>query len=455
MFYILYLHYKMIEMSLQKKVRQKMFSTLEQVEIFLKKRSKFGIKLGLDRITYMLESMDHPETTIDYVHVAGTNGKGSTIQYLKNMLIENDYDVGVFTSPSLEGMRGHININNERISSENLLSIVNTLYPTIEKLDQQNDHPTEFEIITVIAFTFFAKKAQIALIETGMGGRFDTTNVIHPLMSIITNVELDHTQFLGQTLKDIAFEKAGIMKQKSPVIIGDIRREAYEVIEDAAKKVNASIFRLQTDFHYHNRISSDHNQSFSWSHESSQYAIEIRQSGVHQVKNCSLALMAAKLLTEQGYHLRSSLCMKGLEKTSIPGRFELIHDEPKVIVDGAHNVAGVKAFLKIVEEHYDHVPKTLIFGAFRDKNIQEMLHNLIPHFSKVILMSFDHPRAATASELATYAESISVEKNIMIMSEHELHTIFDEMSVKTKNNHYFFTGSLFFITKIKELFEIR
>src|SRR5699024_7769817 len=200
-----------------------MFYHLEEVNRFFENRRYLGIKPGLSRMNQLLTYLDNPQKRIKAVHVAGTNGKGSTIHFLKNALIKNGHEVGLFISPSMLDVTGYIFKNNKRIAEETLISILNEMFPIIQQMDESDMHPTEYEIITAIAFFLFVRHVDIALIETGMGGREDTTNCVNPLLSVITNVSLDHTTFLGNTLEKIAYHKAGIIKNNIPVILGEIQ----------------------------------------------------------------------------------------------------------------------------------------------------------------------------------------------------------------------------------------
>src|SRR5690625_4454746 len=208
-----------------------MFHTMEEIELFLNERNYLGIKLGLDRVNYLLDRLNHPENELMTVHVAGTNGKGSTIQFLQNSLMASGYRVGMFTSPSFTGVRGHILVNGKEITEEEILSVLNDLLPFIHELDEKNNHPTTFEIITVLAIAFFSNNVDIALIETGMGGKDDTTNVVVPTVSIITNVSIDHQNHLGKTMEEITNHKAGIIKENTPVVVGNVQSESMNIIK--------------------------------------------------------------------------------------------------------------------------------------------------------------------------------------------------------------------------------
>ena len=229
-------------------------NTIKEAEDFLNSRKQYGIKPGLDRIQALLEGMNHPENYLQSIHVAGTNGKGSTIAFLSHALIQNGYRTGIFTSPSFYGLKGYFLLDENFIEDDIIVHELNLLLPYIQELDRQGNAPTEYEILTALAFLVFKDRADITLIETAMGGRFDTTNVVHPLLSIITNVEMDHMNFLGNSVSEIAFHKAGIIKNQVPVILGKTKEEAFQVIQQEAEEKKAPLLRFGTDFFLNERV---------------------------------------------------------------------------------------------------------------------------------------------------------------------------------------------------------
>lgn len=424
-----------------------MIETMQQVESFFKSRKELGIKPGLDRINQLLEMLGNPQDQMQAIHIAGTNGKGSTLHYLNDALQMNGYQVGVFTSPSFTGLRGHMFINDIEISEEVFISILNDIYHSIQQLDGEQMHPTEFEIITVMSFVYFANHVDIALIEAGMGGREDTTNCFQPIMSIITNIARDHTAFLGDTIKAIASHKAGIIKHKRPVIIGNMKQDALNVIKEEARLKQTKVYQLGDQFTYKFRGNDETGQCFSWYDDSSTvFEVGIQMRGEHQLKNTSIAIMALVKLAENGYKIIWKLALAGLRKTVIPGRFEVIQHNPTVIADGAHNPAGVASFLQTVSANYDQKDKHLIFAAFKDKELKTMLDQLSKHFTTITLTSFDHPRAASAEALYHLTEA-----------EHKCRIDNWQEAIDKINNTkspveqcYFITGSLHFISSVRK-----
>src|SRR5699024_9017257 len=292
-----------------------MFQMINEVEDFFINRKIHGIKPGLHRVQFLLRKVNNPEKNLCAVHVAGTNGKGSTIQFLHNALVANDYKVGVFSSPSFTGIRGYILVNGKEISEQNLIDSMNQLLPFIEQLDLQGNHPTEFEVMTVIAMMHFAKKTDIALVETGMGGKEDTTNVILPAISVITNVSMDHMQFLGESIEAITYHKAGIIKENRPVVIGKVSLESRRLIRSVARDQSAPVYELHQDFDY--RLKEHH--VYEWKKQNcSPLEFSLQMAGAHQIDNASVAMMVLHLLEKElAKEMKWELVSQHIENTQL------------------------------------------------------------------------------------------------------------------------------------------
>lgn len=420
---------------------------MSQVNEFFQNRRKFGIKPGLERINRLLSIQGNPQHRMKAIHVAGTNGKGSTIHFLKNALIANGYRVGVFTSPSLDGIRGHILDNDQPIDETIFIQLFNQLQQSIFELDNQEMHPSEFEIITVLSFMYFASTVDIALIEAGMGGRDDTTNCFIPILSIITNVDKDHMAYLGDSLEQIAYHKAGIIKQTVPVIVGDLHDESKIVIEKEARLQKAPILELNKDFLYSDFEWEDNLQRFQWKNQHNEvFQVKLQMQGLHQIKNASVALKALTMLLEKGMNINKEKALKAIQATKVPGRFEKISEHPVVIIDGAHNLAGIQAFLETVSAIPNGLEKQLIFAGFKDKDLEAMITSCIPYFESITLTSFDHPRAAKEIELL----SLTSESKVDIEPNWEV--LLDRITTNQQRKMFFVTGSLHFITMVRKYF---
>lgn len=425
-----------------------MFKNIQQVNEFFASRKKFGIKPGLDRIHRLLDLLDNPQHSIHAIHVAGTNGKGSTINFLKDALMYNNYQVGVFTSPSLAGLTGHILIDNQPIPEKVLIALLNDIHPIIEQLDCESEHPTEFEILTAIMFVYFSKHVDIALIETGMGGREDTTNCFIPILSIITNVARDHMGFLGNSIKEIACHKAGIIKRQIPVIVGEMKEDAAIVIKQEAALNKAPLLRLGNDFTIIPIKQKATKQYFEWQQGLNKLNVMLSMYGEHQQKNAALAIMALATMQKQGYAIAWDKALEGIQQSQIPGRFELVQENPDVIIDGAHNVAGVQLFIKTVLNNFPDKERHLVFAGFHDKELEKMLMLLSKYFKTVTITTFNHPRAQDAELLFTSAH---IENKVL--DRDWLHAI-EKIKHSTNDNRCFFiTGSLHFIGEVRKCFK--
>jgi|SRR5690625_224659 len=423
-----------------------MFENMGQVDAFFYNRKKFGIKPGLDRIKQLLNKLDNPQDKIKAIHIAGTNGKGSTLNFMKNALIANEYKVGVFTSPSMTGLTGHLFINDQMIEEDHFINILNTILPSIQQMDEQGFHVTEFEIITVVGFIYFSRFVDIALIEVGMGGREDATNCVNPLISIITSVSLDHTTYLGNDIEQIATHKAGIIKDNIPVVIGKMQSSVETIILQEVRSKNAPLYKLDDEFAYSKIEVKQEGESFIWHDDETVLPITLKMSGIHQVENCSIALQALNILEEYGYSIEWDTVQTALGLASIPGRFELIYNDPTIILDGAHNPAGIETLLNTISSHYKYAEKHLLFGVFKDKDLDQMIRQCIPYFKSITLTSFEHERAAGMDELSKY----STRENIQVVNDWEEQLSDILYHTTDPNTVYFITGSLNFISQVRE-----
>ncbi|MDM8100466.1 MULTISPECIES: bifunctional folylpolyglutamate synthase/dihydrofolate synthase [Oceanobacillus] len=401
---------------------------------FFEKRQKLGVQPGLDRIEALLEALDHPEKKFTSVHIAGTNGKGSTGAFLQAALRANRYRIGTFTSPSLNGLTGFILYNGEFISEDVFAELFEEIEPVIEQMDREGKPPSHFEIMTAMAFLYFSRNVDIAIIEAGMGGRDDTTNVIQPVLSIITTVSKDHTAFLGDTLVEIAAHKAGIIKPHTPIITG-VEGEALTPIVNEANKNRAVLYRFGMDFTMEN-IQID---EFEWKNLGSRYRVKLRTIGLHQHHNASVAIQALKVLKNRFGHLDMHTSIEAIQKVTIPGRMEKIHDNPFILVDGAHNEAGVRAFIKTVRAIYPRRKVHVLFAAFKDKDIEEMQRLLADVFPNLYITSFDHPRAAALTDYPLQDKGEQVEDWQAWMKE----------KIKTSMAPILITGSFHFVDYIR------
>ncbi|MGE7605282.1 bifunctional folylpolyglutamate synthase/dihydrofolate synthase [Peribacillus frigoritolerans] len=376
-----------------------MVTTMKEIYHFFERRQvQLGMNFGLSRMETLLTELGDPHKALKYIHIAGSNGKGSTLQYIKGILLAQGIRVASFTSPYLIRMNEQMKVNEDEISDQDFIAVFRKLWPIIHEMDSKGNGPTQFEILTAMAFSYFSKKeVDLVLMETGLGGRLDTTNVIQPFLSIITSISLEHTNILGNTLGEIAFEKAGIIKSGAPVISGVTAGEPAKVIEEKASSLGVPYYQLGKDFHVSDMKRSERGQSFSFSlADRSIEHVEMRMLGRHQMENAALAIAAVTVVME---NIDEKSILKGIGEAKWDGRFEKISDEPLVIIDGAHNPAGIDVLKETLKVHYPDYKYRFVFSSFKDKNYSEMLHGLESGAMEIIITEFDHERAADAKTL--------------------------------------------------------
>jgi dihydrofolate synthase/folylpolyglutamate synthase len=368
---------------------------------------KHGIKLALSNSMRLMENLDNPHRKFRTVHVAGTNGKGSTSAFIASMLRAAGYRVGLYTSPHLVSFTERIRINGDPISEKRVVELAQRVRRAYGGLNSPAGgstamSPTFFEVTTAIAFTYFAEeKVDIAVIEVGMGGRLDSTNVIIPLVSVITNIDLEHTEFLGTTLEQIATEKAGIIKPGVPLVTGAAQPEVVSVIERTADAKAAGISRLFKDFMPENVV-SDAVPVFDYHGIKAAYqGLKLHLLGRYQVDNACLALAAIEYLRDAGVAVDEHAVRRGLEQARWEGRMERIAKRPDIYLDGAHNPASAKKLAATIRElkpAYGQL--VLVIGILGDKDYQGIANEIVPLADRVVVTKPQYSRALDVSFLA-------------------------------------------------------
>lgn len=370
---------------------------------YVNERSLLGINLGLERIKKLLDLMGNPQEKLKCIHVAGTNGKGSTIAMISSILNKSGYSVGRFTSPCIESLEDCIWANGKIISKEDFANSLQYVKEKVQLMSKKKEsiEPTEFEILTATAFWYFYSiNCDIVLLEVGLGGRLDSTNVIKSsLVSVISNISYDHTSKLGNTLSEIAYEKAGIIKEKSCVILYPQKEEVEKVIEDVCKKKNATL--IKTDISKINiKKSSINGQEFDYAKRES---IKINLLGRHQINNAALAMDTIDVLIKKGYNISETAIKRGLFLAKWPGRFEVLKRNPVFIIDGAHNLSGAKFLRENLETYFPNKKIIFITGIFADKDYISMIKECSYIASKFIIINLENKRGVEAKELAKIA----------------------------------------------------
>ncbi len=360
---------------------------------------KFGIKLGLKNISELLRHLNNPHKSLRFVHVAGTNGKGSIAAMLSSILIKAGYTVGLYTSPHLVSFRERIRLNGRPIPKAEVIGLLKQIRARIKT----GISPTYFEFTTCMAILYFAKKlVDIAILEVGMGGRLDATNVINPLVTVISNVSLEHEVYLGNSLISIAKEKAGIIKKGIEVVTAERKPKVLAVIEGFCRKSGCSLYRVGRDIR-ERRVKVNSNTFHYFGLDRHLSNLEVGLQGKHQVVNASTALGVIEILMRKGYNVGNSAIYDGLKEVHWPGRLEVMRKDPLVILDGAHNPAAASSLRHTIlnEFHFDNLIS--VIGVMKDKNIKGILKRLVPLSDRVILTRPSCERAADPENMRKMA----------------------------------------------------
>jgi dihydrofolate synthase/folylpolyglutamate synthase len=408
---------------------------------------------NLDRMRALLKKLGNPQDHFRTVHVAGTKGKGSTCAMIASMLIANGYKVGLYTSPHLVDVRERIVIDGDMIPQANFARLVRLIEPMVGRLKPT---PTYFDVLTAIAFKYFAdNKVDIAVIEAGLGGRLDSTNVIKPEVTAITSISHDHMAQLGPTLAHIATEKAGIFKHGIPAVsvIQDPMAEA--ALKKVAEKVGAplDITGQTIEFSYRfesSRMLGPHNRVCLTTPNSKFEHLAVPLIGEHQAINCGLALAVIDRLKSRGIAINDSRAMEGLTKVTIPGRMEMVSQTPRVIVDGAHNAASLDAAMKAIGQHIPYDSMVVIFGCCGDKDVPGMLERITSGADKVIFTRIDSIRSADPHELA--ARYVELYGKMAQVAENLEEALSIANRAVTKEDLICITGSFYLVGEAKKYF---
>lgn len=362
-------------------------------------------RFDLKRMEKLLALLGNPHKKVPTVHIAGTKGKGSTAIMLARMLESNDYTVGLYTSPHLVHLHERITVNSKMVTDTEMLRLLNRVYGPVEKL-AKTQPPTFFEIMTAVAFMHFADtKADIAIIETGLGGRLDSTNVIKPEVIGITSLSIDHQRQLGNTIDGIAQEKAGVFKSGVPIVSVQQHPDAMTVLKSHAIAVKApfSVTGTDIDFSYRfetSREDGPHTRVCLTTPTSKFEHLRVPVYGKHQAINCGLALAMLDKLKDSGYKIDNDRAIEGLNTVSLPGRMELICQDPRIMIDAAHNAASIKALIHAIGQNIPYDSMVVIFGCNVDKDIDGMLNQLQYGADKVIFTRSNSLKALSPEELS-------------------------------------------------------
>lgn len=422
----------------------------EEALEFIHNTYKFGEKIGLENITALLKELGDPQKGLKYVHVAGTNGKGSTCAMLSNVLVNAGYKTGLYISPYLEEFTERMQINNTPIDKKLLAELTEEVKAAIDRmLEKGLAHPSEFEVVTAIGFLFFAReKADIVILEVGMGGRMDATNVIETNeAAVIVSLSYDHQQYLGNTLEEIAFEKAGIIKENDDVMVYALNPEStVEVIKKQAEKKNARVHVCNKD--YIKKVSADiDSQTVEYLNPDSVLGVKtlkLALLGEHQLYNALNALYALEILKKKGWEITPEAIETGFAGVKFTGRFEILHKDPVILIDGGHNIDGITAFTNNIKQYFKGEKVVLFYGMLKDKQVDDSIKLLTSIAKKMYTLTpQEEGRAIPAKQMAEIIKRDYPEMEVTSLESFK--EIDDHIDLSQKDEVYAFTGSLYMI----------
>jgi dihydrofolate synthase / folylpolyglutamate synthase len=398
------------------------------------------VKWDLERIVTLLEALGNPHKQGRFIHVAGTNGKGSTCAMMASALRASGYRTGFYSSPHLSDPRERIQIDGELISEQAWCEAFDAIHTAAEDLlarERIDTHPGFFESMTAMAFFAFAKASlDVVVLETGLGGRLDATNVVDPELSVITPIDFDHEAFLGSSIESIAAEKAGIIKPSRPVVLAEQRPEAFKILERKALELDAPV-TLSSFWRIENMELDRFGSRFILSADED-IAIDCPFPGRHQVENARTAVTALRV-----FGVSATAISQGIRTAQWPGRLERVARNPDIIIDGAHNPAGARALAAYIQQFFANEPIRIVFGAMRDKAVDEVISTLFPLAAEVMVTTPDQPRALNAESLL----EVSDHPNLVVAP-----TVPDAIRmIRDKPMTTFITGSLFLVGEARRL----
>ncbi len=420
--------------------------TYDEVVKKIKNRQKFGIKPGLGRINKFLSLISNPQKNLKFIHVAGTNGKGSVCSMISKILASSGYKTGLFISPEVVNFRERIQLNNKIISEKELVDIFNEIEPYLDKLDSKAEYLTEFELVTALAFVYFSKcKCDIVVLETGLGGRLDATNVIEkPLASVITSLSYDHVNILGDTIEKIAKEKAGIIKPEGITILSHQSfKEAIKVIKGVAKEMKNEF--IYADFKNLSILDSSIKGS-TFSIKSEKYFLSLL--GLHQVSNAHTALLVINALKKYGFFAENSAVKTVLKNVKFPARFEVLNSTPTVILDGAHNFDGILKLKENINMYLKGKKLIGIMGMLKDKEYEKSISLILNSFEKIFMVPINNDRSLQLKDIKKLSNNLS--SKIIPTSTVDL-AVKNSLSILQNSDALVTFGSLYLASEIRPL----
>ncbi|OAB48089.1 bifunctional folylpolyglutamate synthase/dihydrofolate synthase [Paenibacillus antarcticus] len=417
----------------------------------------FGIRPGLSRMEMMMEQLGRPERRLKFIHVAGTNGKGSTCAFLTKVLLATGYSVGTFTSPYITKFTNRFQYNGDDIPEETLLDLSNRLRPVVDNIAlTELGSPTMFEVSTALAILYYAEVCvpDVVVWETGLGGRLDVTNIVNPVVSVITNVGLDHTDILGDTLQQIAMEKAGIIKPGVPVVSCANQPEVVEVIREAAQRNRSTLYLAGEQFTYERLNYESSMQSFHYAGPFRSIDIEIGMKGEHQIANASAAMMVLEVLRQyMAFVMDDEELLQGFRNTKWAGRLEEIGTSPRIVLDGAHNPEGAETLVKSLPQYYKYQSLNLMMGMLLNKHHESYLKHILPIVDTLILTEPDFRKKMDVNKLLEIVEQLKPKygkPNLQIIVEPDWRMALEKLKLRTEEADLgVVSGTLYLIADVR------
>lgn len=417
----------------------------------------FGIRPGLERIELLMEKLGHPHRRLKFIHVAGTNGKGSTCAFLTSVLIQSGYSVGTFTSPYITKFTNRFQYNGTDIPEETLLELSNKLRPLVQEIAASElGSPTMFEVATALAILYYAGVCHpdVVVWETGLGGRLDVTNIVTPIVSVITNVGHDHTDVLGDTLELIAGEKAGIIKPGVPVVSCVSQPEAVAVIKAKAESTRSTLYLAGEDFSYERSGIEDGVQTFNFKGPFRSLEIGIAMKGEHQLSNSAAAMMTLEVLRQyMAFMLEDEDVLKGFRSTFWAGRLEEVGTSPRIVLDGAHNPEGAETLARSLPQFYSYSKLNLLMGMLANKHHESYFKHILPIVDTLILTEPDFRKKMDADDLQAIAERLRkkyAKENLQIIVERNWGKALQLLqSITAEDDLAVVSGTLYLISDVR------
>ncbi len=415
-------------------------------------------KFDLENINVLAERLGHPHLAYPSVHIAGTNGKGSTAAFLESILRHTGFRTGLNTSPHLERINERIRIDGEEIGDDAFAAAFTGIQLLIEELlaaGKLRAHPTYFECVTAMAFESFAReRVEFGIFEVGLGGRLDATNILSPIVTIITRVDFDHENFLGHSLEEIAREKAGILKPGVPVVLAEQRPEAREVILARARELGSPVLEPVQSFRFDQESMHSGFARATVTELASQTSFEIAPSlaGRFQLQNALNAVAAAQLLHDCGFPIPHDAITQGIARAVWPGRLEKLQSHPDVYLDGGHNPSAAREVAQFLEQNFAGRKLWLVYASLRDKAVDELAGLLFPHAEEVIFTAPRTSRALSAARLAEIAGHHAAKFSVVPEAEHAFE---HALAMAAPEDAIFITGSLYLVGQLRHYWRSR